>query len=470
MISWSHCPICHTSNRPAAHFCISCGQTLGRSRLLNQAQSKFCLRCGQPIRPGARFCLNCGALTAAATAEASPIAAAVKASLGLSPGLSPWLSPRLSCPHCGQEVRPSARFCWHCRAPLKEICPHCGGDNRLGARFCGHCRAHLKAICPHCGQTNRLGARYCGHCRNPLAEYPQPVFVQIGVGSVLEGRFRLVAKVAEGGQGTVYQAFDLQKPQQAWAVKELSLSKVHPDERQSVIAAFMGEAELLRRLNHPNLPRVLNVFTEPGDPQNSQGRNRYFMVMEWVEGETLEKINLTSPVFLDEKRVLLWAVQICDVLGYLHGQKPPIIYRDLKPSNLMEDRNSGLLKVIDFGIARLHKTGKKRDTVAMGSPGFAPPEQYGKAQTDSRSDVYALGVTLHNLLTKQDPSQLATAFLLPAARKLNPAVSEETENAIIKATRVNQNDRFQTIDEFRRALPLAKFSLGATHSARQFAT
>jgi serine/threonine-protein kinase len=206
------------------------------------------------------------------------------------------------------------------------------------------------------------------------------------------------------------------------------------------VTAFRQEAQMLAKLSHPNLPAVSDYFSEGG---------KQYLVMEFVDGDTLEDRLARTSGFLDEAQVVDWATQICDVLSYLHSQQPPVIFRDLKPSNIMVDR-SGRVKLIDFGIARLFKPGKSGDTQVMGTPGYAAPEQYGKAQTDPRSDVYSLGVTLHRLLTKYDPAD--TPFNLPQTRSLNPKVSSGMAALIERATRTDATARYQSAREMQQAL------------------
>jgi len=172
-------------------------------------------------------------------------------------------------------------------------------------------------------------------------------------------------------------------------------------------------------------------------------------VMDFIEGQTLGQLLSQRTAPFTEAEVLDWAGQLCDVLSYLHAQHPPVIFRDLKPDNIMlaPDRR---IKLIDFGIARLFKPGQLKDTRRFGTPGFAPPEQYGQGQTDARSDVYALGVTLHHLLTKYDPS--ITPFALPKVRQLNPAVSARTEAAIERAIQLDPTHRLQSAAELKQAV------------------
>ena len=191
------------------------------------------------------------------------------------------------------------------------------------------------------------------------------------------------------------------------------------------VAQFRREAQLLRRLRHPNLPPVSDEFAI-GD--------RNYLVMEYVPGSTLQQMLDRGEGPFPESRVVAWANQLCDVLDYLHRQQPPIIFRDLKPANIMIDRE-GTVKLIDFGIARLFTPGKSRDTTTLGTPGYAAPEQYGKGQTDARSDLYALGATLPFLLTARDPAD--EPFKFPPARRLNPAVPAELEAVVARAVATN---------------------------------
>jgi serine/threonine protein kinase len=199
---------------------------------------------------------------------------------------------------------------------------------------------------------------------------------------------------------------------------------------------------LLRNLDQVNIPKIADFFEDNG---------RACLVMEFVWGESLEKrLDATNAPLL-ETDVLKWAIQLCDALNYLHNLQPPIIFRDMKPSNVMVT-NTGLVKLIDFGIARTFKVGKKRDTVAMGSENYAAPEQWGKGQTDARSDVYALGATMYHLLANMAPTP---AFLpsepLPLGN-YNGAITKQTISLVDKAMERDRRRRFQSATEMREAL------------------
>jgi serine/threonine protein kinase len=292
-------------------------------------------------------------------------------------------------------------------------------------------------ICPHCGHQQPAASPYCAQCGSPLpgmgtGQLP-PHFV------LQQGRYVILARVGMGGMGAVYRAADTRLGNKAVAIKEMSDAAIpNPQHKQQAIAAFRQEAQMLAHLDHPNLPKVTDFFTENG---------KHYIVMEFVEGETLESTLQRQRV--GETQVRLWAAQLLDVLGYLHRQNPPVIFRDLKPANVMLTP-AGQLKLIDFGIARVFKTGKPGDTLVMGTPGYAAPEQHGSGQTDARSDIYSLGVVLHQALTGYDPS--LTPFVLPPVHQFNPSVSPQMEQAIARAIQTDRLQRFQSVDQFRAAL------------------
>ena len=268
----------------------------------------------------------------------------------------------------------------------------------------------------------------------------------LAIGTVLKNRYRIVRLVGGGGMAWVYQVEELPNGSgKLWALKELRPQTPDKAERAMARDLFEQEARLLRNLDHVNIPRIADFFEESG---------RACLVMEFIWGESLEKRLEAANAPLLETDVLKWAIQLCDALDYLHTRKPPIIFRDIKPSNAMVT-NAGLVKLIDFGIARTYKIGKKRDTVAMGSENYAAPEQWGKGQTDARSDVYGLGATMYHLLANMAPTP---AFLpsepLPLAN-YNGALSKGTIAIVEKAMERDRTKRFQSIGEMRRALVAA---------------
>jgi serine/threonine protein kinase len=242
--------------------------------------------------------------------------------------------------------------------------------------------------------------------------------------------------------GAVYRVADLRLSRKPWALKEVTLGMNCPmpaTERE----LLKQEAELLSRLDHPNLPRVVDFFERP---------DAGCLVMELVEGRTLEQqVKADGP--LTPEALIPIARQLCDTLEYLHGRQPPIIFRDLKPGNIMvtPDRK---VKLIDFGIARRFAQGKGTDTVALGTPGYAAPEQYGKTQSDPRTDIYGLGATLYFALSGLDPAD--QDFPLKPLRALFPKLPQALSNLIERCTAVTPSARPASVAEVRKELEPAQ--------------
>ncbi len=259
--------------------------------------------------------------------------------------------------------------------------------------------------------------------------------------TVLQDRYVIAEKLGQGGMGAVYRASDRRLSTINWAIKEMSQSAITgPLERQQAREAFRHEAEMLAALNHPNLPRVTDHFEQDG---------KAYLVMEYVPGETLHTFLVREGLPQPQQRVFEWFRQLAEVLEYLHSQDSPIIFRDLKPANIMLTPH-GQVKLIDFGIARLFKPGQAKDTQAFGTVGYSAPEQYGRGQTDARSDIYSLGVLLHQLLTGYDPT--LTPFRLPPASQVSPNVPRPLSDVIAAATDSDPGRRFISMRAFRDAL------------------
>ncbi|HEY1015669.1 MAG TPA: protein kinase [Herpetosiphonaceae bacterium] len=256
----------------------------------------------------------------------------------------------------------------------------------------------------------------------------------------LQGRYTIKRRLGQGGMGSVYLAHDTRLDIEC-AIKEMSTSLLKDDaERASAIKSFHEEAKLLARLSHANLPRVTDHFSEDG---------KEYLVMEYVPGETLGSIMRDKPPPWEIKDVLEIAEPLTEVLHYLHSRKPAIIFRDLKPANVIRTPE-GEIKLIDFGIARLFKPGQSHDTQAFGTMGYSAPEQYGQGQTDARSDVYSLAILLHQLATGFDP--VVKPFGIPQAYTLNPNVPQGLSNAIQHGMSHDPEDRFGSMQAFWRAL------------------
>lgn len=290
--------------------------------------------------------------------------------------------------------------------------------------------------CSACGTDNNDDQNFCGKCGTSLRGEGTG---KLNPDTVLEGRYVIVKTVGQGGMGSVYLALDTRLNNMPVAIKEMSTRAIGGD-LQAAIAGFKKEASLLISLKHNALPVIRDFF--------SKGDSRWYLVMDYIEGHTLkDEVQQRGPI--PETEVNNWAMQLCDILDFLHKRNPPIIFRDLKPDNIMltPDRQ---IKLIDFGIARHFQKGSTADTAAYGSSGFAPPEQYGENQTDPRSDIYALGATLHYLLTGIDPSKNPFNFDPPS---MSNKVSNRMEKAIMKALELKAVNRPQSIDEFKTLLP-----------------
>ncbi|HEX3641166.1 MAG TPA: serine/threonine-protein kinase, partial [Ktedonobacteraceae bacterium] len=230
-------------------------------------------------------------------------------------------------------------------------------------------------FCESCGAANTSMARFCQHCSATLP-FHHTNNGALPEQTLISSRYQLEVRVGQGGMGAVYKASDTRFNNRPIAVKEMSRIGLSGVQIQEAEEAFERESRILADLLHPNLPRIYDHFTE---------NERSYLVMDFIEGQTLEDYLEKAhgnPLPLDQ--IIEWGEQLCDVLSYLHNHQPPIIFRDLKPSNVMISE-SGHIYLIDFGIARIFKPGQSHDTVALGSPGFAAPEQYGKAQSSPRS-------------------------------------------------------------------------------------
>ena len=259
--------------------------------------------------------------------------------------------------------------------------------------------------------------------------------------TVLEGRYQLERKIGSGGMSTVYLARDLRfDTVQRWcAVKEMINAAPDSNTRRLNLENFQREANILASLSHPSIPKVFDFFSQ---------ENKSYLVMEFVEGTDLEEVWARTRAPLGPNRVVSWAQQICDVLDYLHNQTPPVIFRDVKPSNVMLTRQQRIM-LIDFGIAKIFRSGARGTMI--GTEGYAPPEQY-RGTAEPRGDVYALGATMHHLLTGKDPRLEAPfTFNERPIRQFNPEVSEALDAVISRALQYEASDRFESA----RAMGLA---------------
>jgi len=321
--------------------------------------------------------------------------------------------------------------------------------------------------CWKCGTPIIAGQQFCHNCGSPLSNqqlqeqhsatvpllYDTPVYDEhthridrdtgpTVAGIILGGRYRIISIAGVGGYATIYEAQDTRfQSRRVVAVKEMSGIYKDAHETMEALQSFRKEAEILAQLKHSNMPDVKDFFEENG---------KAYLVMEFIVGMTLEKKLELAGGPLNETLVMRWGLQLCDVLNYLHSCRPPIIFRDLKPSNVMVTQE-GNIKLIDFGIARIFKPEGKEDTSTLGSRSYAAPEQYGLGQSDARTDIYTLGATLYKLLTGvtplESPLRQSNPALFHRPRELNPGLSVATDQIILTAMNLHPNDRFQTASD-----------------------
>lgn len=257
------------------------------------------------------------------------------------------------------------------------------------------------------------------------------------IGSLVDGKYKILNEIGQGGMSVVYLAMN-ERANKQWAIKEVRKDGVK--NFAVVKQGLMVETDILKKLHHPNLPSIIDVI---------DGDGTFLIVMDYIEGRHLESLIKEYGV-QNQEDVIAWAKQLCDVLAYLHSRKPPIIYRDMKPSNIML-KPDGKVMLIDFGTAREFKETSVEDTTCLGTQGYAAPEQYGgQGQTDARTDIYCLGATLYHLLTGHNPGE--PPYEMYPIRYWNQDLSSGLEEIILKCTQKNSEDRYQSCGELLYAL------------------
>lgn len=257
------------------------------------------------------------------------------------------------------------------------------------------------------------------------------------IGSIVDGKYKILNKVGQGGMSVVYLAMN-EKANKQWAVKEVRKDGIKDFEivRQGLVA----ETNILKKLSHPNLPSIADII----DTEDS-----FIIVMDYIQGNSLNKV-IDEYGAQPQDSVISWAKQLCDVLEYLHTRTPAIIYRDMKPANVML-KPDGNVTLIDFGTAREFKDKNLADTTCLGTVGYAAPEQFGgMGQTDARTDIYCLGATLYHLVTGMNPCK--PPYEIKPIREINPTLSSGFEKIIQKCTQRDPNDRYQSAAELMYAL------------------
>ena len=251
------------------------------------------------------------------------------------------------------------------------------------------------------------------------------------IGSLIDKKYKVLNVIGQGGMSTVYLAMN-ERANKQWAIKEFRKDDV--EKSKVSLASIKTETELLKKLSHPNLPSIVDIIDYEGS---------ILVIMDYIEGNTL-KMAIDEYGPQPQDMVIDWAIQLCDVLGYLHSQNPPIIYRDLKPSNIMLKPN-GQITLIDFGTARQYKEENIEDTICLGTRGYAAPEQFGgQGQTDERTDIYCLGATLYHLITGKNPSEPPYEML--PIRQWNSQLSQGLEQIILRCIQSDPDRRYQNCE------------------------
>ena len=276
----------------------------------------------------------------------------------------------------------------------------------------------------------------------------RPGLKTLSEGTLLNNRYKIARKIGGGGMGAVYLAFDHNLGGVERAVKEMVQSSIEEEQQEKAIEDFKRESTILSTLDHPAIPTIYDYFYDDGE-------GRFYLVMKYISGGDLAaRLRAAPGGRLDERLVTEWAIQVADVLAYLHGLPQTIVYRDLKPSNIMLDGNTGRVMLIDFGIARSINNEQKGVT-AVGTMGYAPPELFS-GQVEPRSDIYSLGSTMFHLLTGADPQNNPLLIFdfqkNPRPRQINPNLSDQMERILMRSVEYNADHRFGSADEMRHTL------------------
>jgi serine/threonine-protein kinase len=278
----------------------------------------------------------------------------------------------------------------------------------------------------------------------------RPTVKQLAANTVLNGRYEIVRRIGGGGMGAVYLAKDRNLGDAPRAVKEMVESHLDPTQHEKAVGDFKRESLLLTALEHPSIPTIYDYFYD-------DAASRFYLVMKYISGGDLaSRLRAAAGSRLDEKTVTDWGMQVADVLDYLHSRPKPIIYRDLKPANLMIDGNTGRVMLIDFGIARW-VTQQEKGVTAVGTMGYAPPELFS-GRVQPASDVYSLGATMFHLLTGSDPQDNPLLIFdfskNPRPRQIAPSISSEMEQILMRSVEYRPEDRFRTAGELRNELAI----------------
>ncbi|MEW6040983.1 MAG: serine/threonine-protein kinase [Elusimicrobiota bacterium] len=298
----------------------------------------------------------------------------------------------------------------------------------------------MSIFCSKCGESNKDSAKFCCGCGGGLITASSSSG-PLTPGTLLENRYKITTLIKTGGMGAVYKAND-KKFDNICAVKEFLPPFGNPQEQQQAAVWFQREARILNKMDHPNLPKVSDYFVNNG---------RYYLVMNFIDGQDLEtKLSCEGKPGLPFDKVVEWSKQVLQVLDYLHSQNPPIVYRDIKPGNIMLHKD-GRIMLIDFGIARSISQDSQTKKTVIGTSGYAPAEQC-RGNAEPRSDLYALGATMHHLITGIEP----LPFRFDPLINIIPSIASNLNDIVMKALKDNVNERFSSAKEMFEKLNIKK--------------
>ncbi|HEX6285562.1 MAG TPA: protein kinase [Pyrinomonadaceae bacterium] len=388
-----------------------------------------CNACGTRVSPGELFCGNCGTQLIPNSPELKTVAASLSDEVEVQP--PPPIEPQTPAePQLPAEAQLAAE-----PQPVEPQSAVTGeptpiSSNSLGGSFTDNVHMSETSAAPRGTGGNR------------------PAVKQLDPNTILNHRYEIVRRIGGGGMGAVYLAKDRNLGDAPRAVKEMVESHLDPAQHEKAIGDFKRESLLLTSLEHPCIPTIYDYFYD-------ETLGRFYLVMKYISGGDLaSRMRAAVGGKIDEKTVADWGMQVADVLEYLHTRPKPIIYRDLKPANLMIDGNSGRVMLIDFGIARWVSQQEKGVT-AVGTMGYAPPELFS-GRVVPASDVYSLGATMFHLLTGADPQDNPLLIFdfskNPRPRQINPALSTEMEQILMRMVEYKPEDRYRTAGELRNEL------------------
>jgi eukaryotic-like serine/threonine-protein kinase len=397
-----------------------------------------CNVCGTRVSPGELFCGNCGTQLVPNSPELKTVAANLSDEVEVQPlpekSSAPPAQLSVSLPEPPPppppaEPEPVAEPQSADESATAEPAPI--SSNSLGGSFTDNV---------HMSETTAAPRGTGGH---------RPAVKQLEPSTILNHRYEIVRRIGGGGMGAVYLAKDRNLGDAPRAVKEMVESHLDPAQHEKAIGDFKRESLLLTSLEHPCIPTIYDYFYD-------DALNRFYLVMKYISGGDLaSRMRAAVGGRIDEKTVTDWGMQVADVLDYLHSRPKPIIYRDLKPANLMIDGNTGRVMLIDFGIARWVSQQQEKGVTAVGTMGYAPPELFS-GRVVPASDVYSLGATMFHLLTAADPQDNPLLIFdfskNPRPRQINPAMSTEMEVILMRTVEYKPEDRYRTAGELRNDL------------------